>query len=360
MHFLFLSRFPIFRTMRASVLTMLLALAVACGSSGEVREGGSSADTANGAGQSGTDAGAAGTTAAAADYGEAVNRVRYVVGEVAITEVDIQKMAEILRQTREGGPNPERKAVDVLVERAIVNMEAERESIIVSAERMENEIRRRQLASGAETLEDFRKNVERQTGASFEAWVDQLRFEIIKRQLIQIKLTVEQPGEDEVEKFYRQHRSQVGIEVRYREMIFVPRSGSIEEEARVSRLAQQAHDRVRSNPSSFGDIARSIPENVSPLRGLGGLQDYIPIQSVAERDVTLAGVLFNASPGMTPRPFRISGNRYMVVRVEGKRPVPLSRVRDQIRQRLYFDKENEAFEKWMAKRRKEIAIVTPE
>lgn len=338
---------------------LLLILALAC-NSGDVHEGDSSGEVPADTAPAGDGDSSGAGTADAAEYGDVVNRVRYVVGEVAITDVDIQKMAEILRQTREGGANPERKAVDVLVERAIVSMEAERESIIVSEERMENEIRRRQLASGAETLEEFRKSVERQTGASFEAWADQLRFEIIKRQLIQIKLTVEQPAEGEVEKFYNQHRSQVGIEVRYREMILVPRSGSIEEEARVSRLAQQAYDRVRANPSSFGDIARSIPENVSPLRGLGGLQDYIPIQGVAERDVVLAGVLFNASPGMTPRPFRISGNRYMVVLVEGKRPVPLTRVREQIRQRLYFDKEDEAFEKWMEKRRKEIAIVTPE
>ncbi|MEQ9367150.1 MAG: peptidyl-prolyl cis-trans isomerase [Leptospirales bacterium] len=315
-----------------------------------VRGGAAAADQAD-------DGGSAPIIAVTED-GEILNRVRLVVGTISITQIDIDNQIETLRRSNTPPRNLQTAAIDRLITRAIVNIEAERESIIVSAARMDNEIRRRQLATGIDDFTEFQKVVSRQTGSSFEIWVDDLKFEIIKRQLVQVKLTVPQPSESEVETFYRKNRGKVGIEIRYREMVFAPNNGSIAEEARVSKLAKQAYDRVRSNPSSFASVARSMPENVSPLKAFGGLQDYLPIQDIAERDQTLAGIVFNYSAGQVPRPFRTSGNRYVVVLVEGKRPIPLNKVREQIRQRLYFDKENETFDKWLEKRRKQIAIST--
>ena len=290
--------------------------------------------------------------------GEILNRVRLVVGSISDTQIDIDNQVANLRRSNKPPRNLEQAAIDRLIARAIVNIEAERESIIVSQTRMDNEIRRRQQATGIEDLAEFQRVVSRQTGSTFEMWVDDLRFEIIKRQLVQIKLTVPQPNESEVEEFYRKNRSKVVMEIRYREMVFAPNDGSIAEESRVSKLAQQAYERVRANPGAFADVARSTPENVSPLKNFGGLQDYLPIQEIAEHDQVLAGIVFNYSEGQVPRPFRTSGNRYVVVLVEGKRPISLCKIREQIRERLYFDKENEVFEQWMEKRRKEIAITT--
>lgn len=290
--------------------------------------------------------------------GEILNRVRLVVGTISITQIDVDNQIKNLRRSNKPPRNLRKAAIDRLITRAIVNIEAERESIIVSEARMENEIRRRQLATGISDFAEFQKLVVRQTGSSFEIWADDLKFEIIKRQLVQVKLTVPQPNESEVEAFYRKNRGKVGIEIRYREMMFAPKNGSIGEESRVSKLARRAYDRVRSNPGSFASVARSLPENVSPLKRFGGLQDYISIQDIAERDQSLAGIIFNSSAGQVPRPFRTSGNRYMVVMVEGKRPISLSKIREQIRERLYYEKENETFEKWLDKRRKQIAITT--
>jgi putative peptidyl-prolyl cis-trans isomerase len=343
---------------RSGVIVAALAffgLGGACSSSqvaddDVVRGGAAAADQAD-------DGGSAPIIAVTED-GEILNRVRLVVGTISITQIDIDNQIETLRRSNTPPRNLQTAAIDRLITRAIVNIEAERESIIVSAARMDNEIRRRQLATGIDDFTEFQKVVSRQTGSSFEIWVDDLKFEIIKRQLVQVKLTVPQPSESEVETFYRKNRGKVGIEIRYREMVFAPNNGSIAEEARVSKLAKQAYDRVRSNPSSFASVARSMPENVSPLKAFGGLQDYLPIQDIAERDQTLAGIVFNYSAGQVPRPFRTSGNRYVVVLVEGKRPIPLNKVREQIRQRLYFDKENETFDKWLEKRRKQIAIST--
>ncbi len=343
------------------IVALFLMFATGACSSSQVAEGGGAPAADSGAAsdsQTPPPAAGDGAVAPVTEDGEILNRVRLVVGTISITQIDINNQIETLRKSNKPPRNLQKAAIDRLITRAIVNIEAERESIIVSEARMENEIRRRQLATGIDDYAEFQKVVARQTGASFDIWADDLKFEIIKRQLVQVKLTVPQPSESEVERFYRKNRGKVGIEIRYREMMFAPKNGSIAEESRVSKLAQQAYQRVRSSPGSFASVARSTPDNVSPLKGFGGLQDYIPIQNIAERDQILAGIVFNYSAGQVPRPFRTSGNRYMVVLIEGKRPIPLNKVREQIRQRLYFEKENETFDKWLVKRRKQIAITT--
>ncbi|MCR9141688.1 MAG: peptidyl-prolyl cis-trans isomerase [bacterium] len=361
---LYSRRSPIGLALAFAFLSLAFAFLslVACSSSPVAEQGGGSSANSDGgtapAPAPATTEAEPGQIVAVTEDGEILNRVRLVVGSISITQIDIDNQIRTLRSSNKPPRNLQKAAVDRLITRAIVSIEAERESIIVSEARMENEIRRRQLATGIDDFEEFKKVVTRQTGSSFDIWVDDLKFEIIKRQLVQVKLTVPQPSESEVETFYRKNRRKVGIEIRYREMMFAPKNGSIAEESRVSKLARQAYDRVRSNPSSFPSVARSMSENVSPLRAFGGLQDYLPIQDIAERDQILAGILFNHSAGQVPRPFRTSGNRYVVVLIEGKRPIPLNKVREQIRQRLYFDKENETFEKWLAKRRKQIAIST--
>ncbi len=354
--------FP-FNRLPAQLLPLTLALLTSLGvlacSSSQVSEGEAApTESAEASEAAGETAVAGGDGAGGNENGVILNRVRMVVGSISITQIDVENQMAQLRQSNRPPRNLEKAAMDRLITRAIVNMEAERESIIVSDARMENEIRRRQQATGIADAAEFQKTVARQTGSTFEIWVDDLRFEIIKRQLVQVKLTVPQPDEREVERFYRKNRNKVGTEIRYREMLFAPKNASIAEEQRVSNLAKQAHGRVSANPRSFATVARSSPDNVSPLKAFGGLQDYLPIQEIAARDQILAGILFNYGAGQVPRPFRTSGNRYMVVYIEGKRPIPLAKVREQIRQRLYFDRENEVFDRWLEKRRKQVAITS--
>jgi len=289
--------------------------------------------------------------------GQLLNRVQLVVGDVPITQADIAEMEDVLRRSGEVRGSVERAALDRLIERAIVEIEADRESIIVSEERIQNEIDRRMKFSGIENQENFRDRVQRESGLSWDAWVDNLRYEIMKRQLIQIKLTVPQPDEDEIERFYRQNRNRVGVEVRYREIILTPRNSTIQEEQRIARIASDVYSQASRNPAKFSEIARTLQENDSPLRPAGGLQDYVNIQELAEKDPRLAGVLFNTQAGSVSQPFRDSRGRYMVVYVERKRPVPLNKIRGIIMDRIYIEKQEEVFEEWIARRRREIAIT---
>lgn len=289
-----------------------------------------------------------------------LNRVRYVVGDAAITEADLADARDLVRRSgRLGGRNLEEAAAEFMIDRAIVNMEARRESIIVSDERLQNEVQRRMQFAGIIDEKEFRDRVERESNLTYEQWLENMRYELVKRQLIQIRITAPQPDDEEIERFYRRNRDRVGLEVRYREMVFAPRSAGIDEESRVSARANEAFNAASRNPAAFGDVARTFEGNVSPYRPTGGLVDFSNIQEIAERDQRLAMTLYSAPAGIVNRPFRDSRGRYVVTLVEAKRPIPLEKIRDVIRERLYFEKEGEAFEEWIKRRRREIAIIKP-
>ena len=295
------------------------------------------------------------------DPGEMLNRIVMIVGDRPVTELDIEGAMEGVRAGRSGnrkrGTRAEDQALDDLVVRSIVEREAEKESIIISDTRIQNEIDRRKELSGINSDKVFRQEVEKNTGMAFEVWIDDMRFQLKKRHLIQLMVSVPRPSDAEVERFYRQNRNKIGVEVSFREMILRPKNSSIQEERRISNLAKDLRKKVASNPNNFASLARNTPENVSPLRYRGGLQPYTGIQEVAARHQMLAGLLFSMRNGEVSGVYRDPNGNYLFAQLLGKRPVPLDSVGEMIRQRLYFEKEEEAFDTWIDSKMKEISIV---
>ncbi len=292
--------------------------------------------------------------------GEIVNKVVYIVGDVPITQLDVDQMMDRIRRSKENPPRGmsiRGYAKDKLVTRAIVNMEARKESIIVSDERIDNEIERRMDFTGMKDRDRFERTVEKQTGLSFEEWVDDMRFELKKRQIIQIKVTVPVPEKSEVVAFYNKNKSKIGFEVSYREIVLKPKRGSISDEKRISNLSRDLWRNLSRNPSSFSTVARNTSDNVSIYKSAGGLHPYEPLPEIARDNQILAGVLSRMKPGQVSTVFRDRANQYYIIKMEGLRPVPLEKVEGMIRQRLYFEKEDSAFEEWMNQKKKETSII---
>lgn len=294
------------------------------------------------------------------DASEVLNRIRFTLADSAVTDIDVENMMKHLKEMHlRPGNNVsfEQFAEEQLIMRRIVDMESAKESIIVSEERMQNEIKRRMEYSGIESEDQFRRMVTRETGVSFSTWMDNVAFELKKRQLIQIKLNVPRPDDDEVLSFYNKNQQRVGFEVRFREIILQPLGGGLAEERRISRLAQDIRYQLLKNPRRFSHLARYTKENVSPRKSLGGLYNYMPLHEVASRDQILAGLLHQLRNGEVGQTYRDSYGRYHIVRLEHKRLIPLEKVRELIRRRLYFEKEEEAFDKWIQEKRENAVII---
>lgn len=296
------------------------------------------------------------------DAGQILNRVVLVVGDVAVTDMDMEyarksvvKMANV-RPIRNG---VEQAAIDLLIERAILEMEAKNESIIVSDQRIANEIQKKMDLMGLKTEMEFKRMAERETGIPYETWIEEMRYGMIKRQLIQVKISVPQADRAEIEAFYQKNRGRVGNEVQYREIAFFPKNSSIDEEARIQQLANQVYNQVRGSSGAFANLAKTHPENISSLRVYGGLSDFVAVSDIAQSDRILAGMLDNLGPGATSPVFRDERGRYVVIRVESKRPMAFDKIAPMIRDRLYMEKEEKAFTDWLEKRKKEVAIERP-
>lgn len=291
--------------------------------------------------------------------GEVVNTVRYVVGDIPITSLDIIEMEKLLRRSKQTPPHGQaltKFAIDQLIMRAIIEMEARDESVIVSDERVQNEVKRRMEFAGIDNEDRFRKLLEKETGLKYEDWIEDLRFELKKRQIIQIKVSVPAPENSEVEEFYQKNKSKIGFEVSYREIIFRTPGNNISDEQRVSNLARDVWSRLKQNPNSFSNVARSTDENISPYKSAGGLRSYSALPDIARENQVLAGILSRLRPGEISTVFRDSSHNYYIVKMEDARPVRLEKVENMIRQRLYYEKEEEAFEKWIQDRKREISI----
>ena len=286
--------------------------------------------------------------------GLVVNRGLYMINSTVITKKDITNMEKKLRSLGKK-KRLRKKALDSLVERALVESEAEKNSIIISEERIKKEIEKRAIESGL-SPEFFRKRMETELGLPFSEWVKELRYKLIKRQLIQIGLNIDPPSLREVKRFYYKNRHRIGIELSYREMLFVPQSSSLKEERRIASIAKSIYNKLRRNPEDFAKLSAS-PHNQSPYKKRGGIVPYQSIYDIARINPILASFLYRNPPGRLSPPFRDSLRRYTIIKVEKRRPLPFSKVKHLILNQLYAKREDKAFSKWIAKKRKETKLI---
>ena len=286
----------------------------------------------------------------------AVNRVVYIVGDVPITEMDVERMQARVknnwkrRDKKYKKMSREEVVKDALFRRAIVEMEARKESLLVSDKRIENEIQMRMEDSQMTDEEEFRKLVEKQTGMKYEDWLEDMPYQLLKQQLIRIKVQIEPPGDDEIEKFYQKNKKLMGYELTYQQVIF--RANSVSDESRVNTLARKTQGKIQANPKQFSSIARSMG---GQYRFYRARPTFEMGKSKFERRV--AGLLFQLSNGQLGPLFVGDGRRYTIVMLLRKRTTPLAKIRQGIRNRLMMENVEKSFDKWIEKKKKETAII---
>lgn len=288
------------------------------------------------------------------DYGEELNSIHSIVGKKAITKLELEKitkLANFLSKSENRKVTPE----DFLTEKVIIEQIAEEDSIIVSEERLKTEIEKRRISSNISSNEEFKKNIEKETGLTFDLWKEILRYQLLKQQIIQIRVPIPQPTDKEIEDFYKKNSKQIGIEVLYREIIF-PKTNSIQEEKRIYQIASEIYQELQKSPEKFADLARSTKENISPNKAGGGIRLWTSIIDIAKEDPIIAGALFNTPINSITPIFKNQNEQYTILKVEGKRTIPLEKVRELIRMRLFYEKAEESFQKWLEEKKRNFII----
>lgn len=296
------------------------------------------------------------------DSYESLNQVIAIVGNQSITQSSFDKGAEKYKALSKYIPAARKKGslhsqvLDFLIDRAIVDIAAEEESIQVNEKRIEAEVQKRMEGQGITDPELFKKTVSQQFGQPYELWLEEIPYQIKKGQLLQIKITPALPSEQDVISWYNKNKAKVGFEFKFRELIFSPANNSIDEETKIFQELNEIRSKSMKDPSFFKLVA-SGPRNESRHKANGGLVNWIPTFELYKSQPTTASVLAQVQQGKVSEVFRDERKRYCLVFVEGVRPTPLDAVRKGIQGLLYRDKEQATFEDWLVNTRKTTTIT---
>jgi putative peptidyl-prolyl cis-trans isomerase len=294
---------------------------------------------------------------------ESLNQILAIVGNFSISQIDYEVGAEQYKIISKFAP-PDRKkqslrsqVIDFLIDRAIVDIVAEEESVQINEKRIEAEVEKRMESMGITDLEQFKRAIPSQTSMTYEQWIQDLPYQIKKGQLLQIRVSTPLPSEQEIRSWYAKNKAKVGFEVKFREIALAPKDGSIDEESRVYKEMTEIRAKVVKDPSLFRLIA-SGPRNDSRYKASGGLVNWIPAFELFKQSSILASITSKTKENKISEIYRDERKRYCILYVEGLRPTPIDSVRRGIQNVLYRDKEQKAFEDWLESMRSQISITT--
>jgi putative peptidyl-prolyl cis-trans isomerase len=289
---------------------------------------------------------------------EPLNKIIASIGNRTITKLDYDKALENYKLIYKNTKSPYKgslntQVIDHLIAKKIIEITADEETITVNQKRVESEILKIMENSGITDRATFEKSISDRMGMPFQVWVDELPIQIMKNQLIQIRVPVRPPSEEDIQKWYNQNKSKIGYEFKYREIAIIPRNTSFDEESRVSNEINQIKKEIKKDKSSFNLIA-SGPRNNSSLKS--GYLDWTPIGEIYKQHKFVANYLMQLEVGQVSEIFRDETNRYCILKVEGKRYTPIENIKRFIQNILQGEKIESSFDDWINERRKELPI----
>lgn len=293
---------------------------------------------------------------------ESLNQVLAIVGNKSISQLDYESGLEkyklasrYIAQSKKKG-SLHSQVLDFLIDRVIVDIVAEEESIQVNEKRMDLEVQKRMENAGASDLEQFKKIIFQQYGSSYEQWYEDLPFQIKKTQLLQIRVSPSLPSEAEVLNWYNKNRAKVGSEFKFREFVISPVTGTIDEEQKIFAEMNEIRGKSIKDPSFFKLVA-SGPRNDTKFKTTGGLINWISAFEIYKTQPVTASILSQIPQGKMSEVFRDDKKRYCLVMVEGVRPTPLESVRKGIQGLLFREREQASFDEWLVGMRKTTVIT---
>jgi putative peptidyl-prolyl cis-trans isomerase len=294
---------------------------------------------------------------------ESLNQILAIVGNTSISQIDFESGSERYKIISRFAPPYRKKlsfrsqVIDFLIDRAIVDIVAEEESVQVNEKRIEAEIEKRMESMGITDIEQFKRSIPAQTSMSYDQWLQDLPYQIKKGQLLQIRVSTPLPSEQELRSWYNQNKAKVGLEVKFREIAIAPKDSSIEEESRVYKEITEIRAKVMKDPSVFRLIA-SGPRNDSRYKASSGFVNWVPTFELFKQSSVLATITSQTKQDKISEIYRDERKRYCILYMEGSRPTPLDSVKRGIQNVLYREKEQKAFEDWLQSMRNNVSITT--
>lgn len=291
---------------------------------------------------------------------ESINKIMAIVGKISISQLDFERGEEIFKvlQKQKKALKPPKgswksQVLDFLIARAIIDITADEESIQANEKNIESEIERLMKLSQTTDKAQFEKLISEKTGLPFDIWLNDLPYQIKRGQLLQVRVSIKPPSEQEVQSWYNSNKQKVGFEIKFREICLAPRNNSDDEEQRLSNEINNIKKDARKDRDSFSLIANG-PRNQAYAKGIN---DWTPTFEIFNRSPILVNVLGRLEEGKVSDAFIDDKRRYCIVKLEGKRPTPIDTIRRNIQEIIQRERVDSSFDDWILTRRKEILIT---
>lgn len=203
-------------------------------------------------------------------------------------------------------------------------------------------------------VDNFIKYIEVHQRIAFDDFFEDIRNQMRKEQVMSIAIGTSPPSKKEARDWFAKNKKTLGYEVWVKHILIKPKSMSLSGEKEANEKLTALRKRIVSG-ESFEALARSFSQDQS-TSGRGGDFGWQPISSLAEYDPYFAGNVNNlAKAGEVSQIFK-SGKGYHIVKYMGRKDITYEKMENLIMYKLYLDKMNDQFKKWIQKRKNESEI----
>jgi peptidyl-prolyl cis-trans isomerase SurA len=287
---------------------------------------------------------------------ERYDRVIAVVNNSAIIESEMnRRLNQVLRQKNLSGKalvNERNSVIDTLINEALIEQIAEAESILVSREKVDNEIAQVMKRQGFSDLDKFRVSVEQKHKMSWEMFREEIRRQILIELVMSIAVDYAPPSKQDAEAWYKANRNKPDlIQVYTKHILIVPKSASFADE----KAANQKIDEIRAKIMA-GESFESLARKHSQDPGSAAKGGDIGWMALMQLDPMYANQAYQMNSAGSISPVFKSSFGYHIIKYQGRRVTPFEEIEPMIYGMLSQQGRGEQFKKWIQNKRQYSTI----
>jgi peptidyl-prolyl cis-trans isomerase SurA len=290
---------------------------------------------------------------------EQYDRVIATVNETPIIESELLRKFDLLQNQKKIAKkdllNEKSRLLDSLINQALIEQTAERESIIVSPEKIENEIKKMMERMDIGEKETFIKQIEKTEKITYEEFREDIKQSLIRQQVMSIAIGISPPTAKDAEEWYNENKKELGYEVNIEQIMIKLKNASFSEEKAINNKAKKLYRRILSG-EPFEKLAMEYSED-EESRNNGGRLGWVVLSDLARTDLLFANNIYKEFI-IDKKKIAVvkSDSAYHVVKFNGKRPTAFETVKENILNLLYQKRAMEQLKKWADQRRLESDI----
>lgn len=274
-----------------------------------------------------------------------------MVGDVPITAIDLK--SEVDRNNIKkitSSRNAESVALDQLIEKAIIDQVLKEESISIPESQVDDILKKSMADNGFKDEKAFEQVLRQQMNMSLAEYRKEITDNLKIQQISQLQISVPPPREEAIKEWYLKHKKEIGNKYLLRIIKKKYNPDNPKDELSVNKAMNEARLEAVNNFA-----AAAIKHSDDPSASKGGLLGWMRIDEMAQKDPTMANVVYRMSSGEVSIVF-VSGNNYCIVKVDAAQPVSLEDASPLIGQKLYMENQKEGYKEWIKMKRKTTAV----